>query len=234
MSKSTIHLIPCPIAENTTHVLPKYLIDQVHRLDHFIVERAKTARAFLKAIEHPIPQSKLLVEQMDKHDNSVHLDMATSWIHQGISFGVISEAGCPGIADPGAKIVEIGHKMAANIVPYVGPSSILLALMASGANGQHFCFHGYLPSKAPQLRNQLKEMTRMIDQKSQSQLFIETPYRNVQLFKELIQAVPKHRKLCIALDITGKNEFIKTRTIDQWKSSGFPTVEKTPCLYILF
>lgn len=228
-----IYMIPCPIAENATHTIPAYVKDIIFGLTHFIVERSKTARKYLKEIEHPIAQQQLEVIEMDKHDKAYAQKVLKEWIAEGKEIGIISEAGCPGIADPGAGLVKIAHKKNVKVVPLIGPSSILLALMASGMNGQKFTFHGYLPQKNQGLKNALKTIEKNINRDHSAELFIETPYRNNGLFKELTSNLPGHFKLCIAADITGEKEYIKTQTIKEWKQKKFPFQEKIPVLFIL-
>jgi len=230
---SIIYMIPCPIAENATHTIPSYVRDTVYGLTHFIVERSKTARKFLKEIKHPVPQNQLHVEEMDKHDKSYAQKVIKEWIHEGKQIGVISEAGCPGIADPGAELVAIAHQKNVRVIPLVGPSSLLLSLMASGMNGQRFTFHGYLPAKNPATKQALKKIEREINSHNSAELFIETPYRNHNVFKEILSVLPGHFKLCIAADITGQQEFIKTQSVSEWKKRSFPFKEKIPTIFIL-
>ena len=228
-----IYMIPCPIAENATHTIPPYACKTVFKLTHFIVERSKTARKFLKEIQHPIAQNELEVVEMDKHDKAYAQKVLRSWIEEGKEIGIISEAGCPGVADPGAELVSIAHKKGVRVIPLVGPSSILLALMASGMNGQKFTFHGYLPAKNPGLKNALKSLEKEINRNNSTEMFIETPYRNINLFKEIVSTVSSHFRLCIAGDISGEKEYIKTLTISDWKSKGFPFKEKIPVMFLI-
>ncbi len=226
-------MIPCPISENATHTIPAYVKEIIHGIQHFIVERSKTARKFLKEIEHPISQNDLDVIEMDKHDPLYAQSVLKEWITKNIKVGIISEAGCPGIADPGAQLVSIAHQKNIKVVPLIGPSSIFLALMASGMNGQHFSFHGYLPHKNPALKNALKTIEKDIIKKQSAEIFIETPYRNLSIFKEIVQHVSGHIKLCIAGDITGNHEQIKTMSIKEWKKRTFPFKDKIPVIFIL-
>ena len=153
---STLYMIPCPISEDATHTIPMYVRERIYKITHFIVERSKTARKYLKEINHPISQQDLQVVEMDKHDKTYAQKVLKEWFLTGKQIGIISEAGCPGIADPGADLVSFAHKENVKVIPLIGPSSILLALMASGMNGQKFTFHGYLPNKNPDLKNKLK------------------------------------------------------------------------------
>lgn len=230
---ASVYMIPCPISENASHTIPAYAKEHVYKIKHFIVERSKTARKYLKEIKHPIAQQELDVVEMDKHDKFYAQRIFTDWIKEGLEIGIISEAGCPGIADPGSELVSIAHHKNIKVIPLIGPSSILLALMASGMNGQKFSFHGYLPNKMPALKNALKSLEKNINKDQSAEIFIETPYRNIALFKEIIQNVSGHIKLCIAGDITGKQEKIKTMNISEWKKHKFPFEEKMPVIFIL-
>lgn len=228
-----IYMIPCPIAENATHTIPAYVKDTIFNIKHFIVERSKTARKYLKEIQHPTPQQELDVVEMDKHDKSFAQKILKDWITQDIDIGIISEAGCPGIADPGAELVSIAHQHNVRVMPLIGPSSIFLALMASGMNGQKFTFHGYLPHKNPALKNALRSIEKSINKDRSAEIFIETPYRNQSLFKEITSSVSAQLKLCIAGDITGEKEKIQTFRIKDWKKKKFPFKDKTPAIFIL-
>lgn len=226
-------MIPCPIAEDAMHSIPDYVIQQIHQLDHFIVERAKTARQYIKACQHPIPLQELMIEEMDKHDDLYAMEVLKSWTKAGKNIGIISEAGCPGIADPGADLVAYAQRNNIPVIPLVGPSSILLALMASGFNGQNFSFHGYLPNKNPALSKAIQALERKVQQKHSAEICIETPYRNKRLFDSLLQHCSNNTRLCIAADLTGQNEYVKTQTINNWKKSGFPLKDKIPAIFIL-
>jgi len=226
-------MIPCPIAETDYNSLPQYVIDIIHSLDHFIVERGKTARAFIKSTDHPKPLQKIEVEEMDKHDDQYAKTVLYEWLDKNINIGIISEAGCPGIADPGAELVAIAHRKNIRVVPLIGPSSILLALMGSGMNGQSFTFHGYLPNKKDQISSRLKAIEKKVANQRSSEIFIETPYRNQALFSDIMKTCSGEINLCIAADITGNEEFIKTQKIKTWKKVGFPLKNKVPVIFIL-
>jgi len=230
---STVYMIPCPIAERNVSSLPTYEQELIHSLTYFIVERSKTARKFLKEIKHPISQQELHVEEMDKHDEAYAQNVLKEWLEKGHNIGIISEAGCPGIADPGAKLVAQSHRKNIQVVPLIGPSSILLSLMASGLNGQTFTFHGYLPNKKQDLVQKLKSLEKSVRHNKSSELFIETPYRNIPMFDEIIRTCSGEISLCIAADITGEQEFIKTKKIKIWKKTGFPLKDKVPAIFIL-
>ena len=230
---SELYMIPCPISENDHADLSDYVIKQIHTMDHFIVERAKTARKFIKTLNHPIPLQDLIIEEMDKHDKKYALEIYKQWIQKGIKVGIISEAGCPGIADPGARYVDLAHQKGVRVIPLIGPSSILLALMASGMNGQSFSFHGYLPNRSDLLQRKLKDLERNAIKNRFAEIFMETPYRNKAMFREILSTCSNQIKLCIAADITGRDEYIKTKTIQEWKNTPFPLPDKIPAIYIL-
>ena len=226
-------MIPCPIAETDFNSLPQYVVAVIHSLDHFIVERAKTARAFIKSTNHPKSLQNIAVEEMDKHDDQYAKTVLHEWLDQGKNIGIISEAGCPGIADPGSELVAIAHRKNIQVIPLIGPSSILLALMGSGMNGQSFTFHGYLPNKKDQISSKLKAIEKKIASQRSAEIFIETPYRNLALFSDIIKTCSSELNLCIAADITGNQEYIKTQKVKTWKKVGFPLKDKVPVIFIL-
>jgi len=230
---STLYMVPCPIAEIEQISLPTYVVEKIHAIDYFIVERSKTARKFLKAIKHPTSMQDLQIEEMDKHDKQYALKVFYEWSKLNISIGVISEAGCPGIADPGAQIVHAAHKADIQVIPLIGPSSIFLALMASGMNGQSFTFHGYLSNKKDQLIKELKAIEKQSRQKRSAEIFIETPYRNKAIFEDILRYCKADTFLCIAADITGPDEFIKKKRVSMWKKEGFPLKNKVPAIFII-
>lgn len=228
-----LFMIPCPIAEHEHVNLPLYVILQIHQIDHFIVERAKTARRFLKSLDHPTPLPEIHIEEMDKHNAYAADEVLKKWNSEGHQIGVISEAGCPGIADPGSKLVAMAHDMDMKVIPLVGPSSILLALMASGMNGQQFTFHGYLPNKNNGLAKKLKSLEKKAIQDKSAELFIETPYRNKAMLEEIIKSCHSNTKVSIALDITGENEYIKTMSVHNWMKQKDIFSEKRPAIFII-
>ncbi|VXC23657.1 SAM-dependent methyltransferase [Flavobacterium sp. 9AF] len=233
-----LYLIPCTLSNpGETSVIPEDVLPQTIKraidfIDDFIVENEKTARRFIKSIHPDKKQSDLKLSLLNKHtENSEHFNMIKPLL-EGKNMGILSESGCPGIADPGAIIVKIAHQKGIQVVPLVGPSSILLALMASGMNGQSFAFNGYLPIDNNEKRNELKYYERLSLERNQSQLFIETPYRNNKLVEDLIQILHPTTYLCIASDITLPTEFIKTKTIAEWKKNKVD-LHKRPCIFII-
>ena len=198
-------------------VLPQTIKRSIDFIDHYIVENEKTARKSIKIVQPEKKQSELVLFTLNKHtENKEHLAMIQPLL-EGKNMGLMSEAGCPGVADPGAVIVKIAHDKGIQVVPLVGPSSILLALMASGMNGQSFTFNGYLPIEKEEKKSALKFLEKLSFDKNQSQIFIETPYRNNKLLEDLIQILHPETHLCVATDITLPTEYIKTKKIAAWK-----------------
>ena len=228
-----LYLIPTTLGEmQPEDVLPQTIKRSIDFIDHYIVENEKTARRFIKSVHPEKKQSELKVSLLNKHtEESEYLKMINPLLN-GMNIGLMSEAGCPGVADPGAVIVKIAHEKGIQVVPLVGPSSILLAIMASGMNGQSFAFNGYLPIDASEKRNAIKQFEKLSQEKNQSQLFIETPYRNNKLVDDLIQILHPQTHLCIACDITLPTEFIKTKTVNEWKKNKVD-LHKRPCIFII-
>jgi len=228
-----LYLIPNTLGEPNIHsVIPQDVINKIKPLKHFIAEHSKTARAFLKLVEIDHAQNELEFFELNKFTDRTQLHPFLEPIKQGFDMGLISDAGCPGIADPGAEIVDLAHQMGIQVVPFVGPSSILLAHMASGMNGQSFAFNGYLPIDKSDRKKKLQFLDNLA-QKGQSQSFIETPYRNKQMFQDLLSACKSQTKLCIAYDISLQGECIQTKSIQAWKKSSTPDFHKKPCIFIL-
>ncbi|RXK52512.1 SAM-dependent methyltransferase [Aquirufa rosea] len=229
-----IYLIPCPIAEQTAaQVLAPEVSQAVLACKHFLVENVRTARRFISELKLGISIDELVFEVLDKDSSSSQVEnFIKKQAAHNHSIGVISEAGCPGIADPGAMAVSIAHKLNIEVQSLVGPSSILLALMGSGFSGQSFCFHGYLPIEKIARNKKIEQMIREVEKSGQTQLFIETPYRNNTLLADLIQWAPKQQLLCIGCDIQAPEGFIQTKTMDTWAKS-LPELHKKPCLFLL-
>ena len=229
-------MIPCPIAEHDSvwEVLPKSNLEVMNSLDYFIVENIRSARRFLSkaGIERKIDELEFV--ELNEHTTSVaDVERMLRPILAGRSAGVISEAGVPGVADPGADIVALAHRHGVRIVPLVGPSSILMVMMASGQNGQSFAFNGYLPIKEPDRSRTIRNYERRAQQERQAQIFIEAPYRNIKLFDTLINTLSAKMRLTVACDITSKEEIIITRSIEEWKKTGVPNIEKRPTIFVL-
>lgn len=234
MSKGKLYMIPTTLGDSDVEkILPRSVKETIHQLDEFIVENSKTARAFLKLMEIPTPQNQLKLHILNKHTEPQDLHSFLNACRQGKNIGLISEAGCPGVADPGAEIANIAHKEDIQIIPLVGPSSILLSLMASGMNGQSFAFNGYLPIDKLDVKKKLKDLERISRSHNQTQMFIETPYRNNKLIDTLLQNLQSNTKLCIACDISLNTEYIKTKTIGEWKKTAKPDLHKRPCIFLI-
>lgn len=218
LSLGKLYLIPTTLGEcDPMDVLPHTVKRIVELLDEYIVENEKTARKFIKSIYPEKVQSTLKLSSLNKHtEASEHSKMLQSCL-EGKDIGLMSEAGCPGVADPGAVIVKLAHEKGIQVIPLVGPSSILLAIMASGMNGQSFAFNGYLPIDKGEKKIALKNLEKLSQDKNQSQLFIETPYRNNKMLEDIIQAVNPSTYICIATDITLPTEYIKTYRASEWK-----------------
>lgn len=229
-----IYLIPCPIAENTaSKVITPEVIQAVLTCKHFLVENVRTARRFISELKLGIQIEELVFEVLDKDSETSSIEKFIQTQAQADhSIGIISEAGCPGIADPGALAVSIAHKLQIEVIALVGPSSILLALMGSGFSGQSFCFHGYLPIDKTARIKRIEQLQKEVEKSGQTQLFIETPYRNNALLADLIQICPKHQLICIGCDIQAETGFIQTKTVEAWAKT-LPNLHKKPCLFLL-
>ena len=228
-----LYLIPTTMGDcDPMDVLPQTIKRSIDFIDHYIVENEKTARKSIKIVQPEKKQSELVLFTLNKHtENKEHLAMIQPLL-EGKNMGLMSEAGCPGVADPGAVIVKIAHDKGIQVVPLVGPSSILLALMASGMNGQSFTFNGYLPIEKEEKKSALKFLEKLSFDKNQSQIFIETPYRNNKLLEDLIQILHPETHLCVATDITLPTEYIKTKKITAWKKEKVD-LHKRPTIFIV-
>jgi len=234
MPYGTLYLIPVPLAENAAaKSFTPYLVDTINSIKEYIVENEKTARRFLKEAGLKTPQSDLIIHDYGKHNRADGTGEFFKGLQAGNDVGLMSEAGCPGIADPGADIVEKAHRMGIKVVPLVGPSSLLLALMASGFSGQSFTFHGYLPIDKAERSKKIKELENLSTKNDQTQLFIETPFRNNPMLEEILRSCSLKTRLCIACDITAETEFIQTKTIAEWQKK-VPELHKRPTIFLLF
>lgn len=234
MKKGKLYLIPLPLAEGDwANSLPALVLPLLSRLQYFIVESEKISRRFLKQVNREIQidqlQFSLLNEHTQTQDYSSYLQAALA----GHDIGLLSDAGCPGVADPGAEVVAAAHRLGIQPVPITGPSSILLTLMGSGFNGQKFAFQGYLPVDKNERRRVIQELELESRKKKQTQLFIETPYRNEQLFDALLQHAQPNSWLCIGANLTGENELLESRTINEWRNNR-PNLHKIPAVFALY
>ena len=231
--KGKLYLIPTTLGDNEPlEVLPYSVKKIIEELDHFVVENEKTARRFIKKITPKKSQPSLILYKLDKYAEEIEVSRYLDVCEQGTSVGLLSEAGVPAIADPGAEVVKLAHEKGVRVVPMVGPSSIVLAMMASGFNGQNFAFNGYLPIDTTERKKAIKDLERLSKEKKQSQIFIETPYRNEKMFTDLKSTLTPSAKLCIACDITLQNEYIKTLEIKDWKREH-PDLHKRPTIFVI-
>lgn len=232
MSKGRLFLIPNRLGEQPPlEVLPLSIRKKITEISHYIVENEKVARAFIKKIVPSKNQNKLELMLLNKFTQDIELPEFLKPCHEGIDIGIITDAGCPGIADPGAKVVALAHRQNIRVVPLVGPSSILLALMASGLNGQSFAFQGYLPIDKNECKKAIRHLEKQSLQNEQSQIFIETPYRNEQLFDTFVQTLRPSTQLCIGVDLTLSTEYISTKPVAEWKHQK-PDMHKRPAIFI--
>lgn len=231
--KGKLYLIPTPLGEDGDHVLPQYVKDIIHQLDLFIAEKAKTARRYIKSTGHPKAISELVFLELNKRIEPSEWGQYLKAAENGQDIGLLSEAGCPGVADPGAEIARLAHQKELEVVPLVGPSSILLALMGSGMNGQSFSFHGYLSPKRELIGKDLKKLEQAAQRNKQTQIIIETPYRNNQLVEQAFKTLSTQTRFCIAMDLTLPNQYIVTKTIGQWKQAKLPDLHKRPAVFLI-
>ena len=230
----TLYLIPVPLGPSAPQdSLHASVLATLRPLTHFIVEQAKTARAFLKAAGTDQPLQALQLQELNEHTKPHQLDQLLAPLRAGHDVGLLSEAGCPAVADPGADLVALAQQENIRVVPLIGPSSLLLALMASGLNGQRFAFQGYLPAKEVDRSKALRELESESRKRKQTQLFIETPYRNRAMFDAILQACQPSTRLCIATDLTLPGESIRTRSVAQWKKQTPPDIERRPTVFLL-
>ncbi|MFD2833755.1 SAM-dependent methyltransferase [Gramella sp. AN32] len=231
-NSGSLYLIPVNLGENEpSKIFPTYNIKVVERLNHFIVENEKSARRFIKQILPDKPQQELKLNSLNKFTDPLEIPSFLDPIKDGMDIGLLSEAGCPGVADPGAEIVKLAHQNNIKVIPLVGPSSILLAMMASGMNGQSFSFNGYLPIDKKERKQQIKFLERISSEQNQAQLFIETPYRNNKFLEDLIENLHPSTQLCVACDLTLTSEFIKTAPVEAWKKIK-TDLHKRPAIFI--
>ncbi len=228
-----LYLVPTTLGETgTTHVIPADVAVIVKKIKYFIVENIRTARRYLRKLDPTIQIDDLIFFELNQHTNSSQTDEFLQPVIDGYDVGIISEAGCPGVADPGAEVVKKAHTKQIKVIPLVGPSSILLSLMASGMNGQNFAFIGYIPVKQLDRINAIRELEKRSGLEKQTQIFIEAPYRNGPLLTDLINTLGDQTRLCIACDITLDSEYIKTQSVAQWKH-GVPDLNKRPTIFLV-
>ena len=231
--KGNLYLIPCTLGETPPlEVLPLLVKKAIENIDHYIVEHEKSARRFIKSVASKKQQNSLHIEEINKFTKPEEIPQMLEPCFNGFDVGIISDAGCPGIADPGAAVVEQAHQKGVKVIPLVGPSSILLALMASGFNGQNFAFNGYLPIDKVERKQKIKQLEKKSIVENQSQLFIETPYRNNQMLESLVKTLQNTTGICVACDITLSTQYIRTAPVKQWKRIKVD-LHKRPAIFII-
>jgi 16S rRNA (cytidine1402-2'-O)-methyltransferase len=230
----TLYFIPVTMGEdNITQVLPPDVVSLAQNLNEFIVENEKTARHFLGAIKHKTPIREINLKPLNKHTEDKNIAKLLDSLIDGKDVGLMSEAGCPGIADPGAKLASLAHKKGIRVAPLVGPSSILLGLMASGLNGQRFTFMGYIPADKAARVKQLKALEQQSKTYNETQIFIETPFRNQHMLEDILNHCSSETELCIACNISLADEYIVTKRIRAWKQIELPEIHKKPTVFLL-
>lgn len=233
MSKGKLYLIPSPLGDNDpAEVIPGPTLELLKRISTYVVEEARTVRRYLSRAGLKGRIEELRMVELNEHSTSEEVEAMLSLFDDGCDVGLISEAGLPAVADPGAALVELCHRKGIEVVPQVGPSSLMLALMGSGLNGQSFAFRGYLPAKTDERRTAIREVERISGSLHQTQIFIETPYRNDSLLADLLQCLNPSTRLCIAADLTLESQTILSKSVGEWKKSGF-TVGKRPCVFLI-
>ena len=237
-SYGTLYLIPVTLGDDNIAALlptslPPDVIKIAQSLEHFVVESEKTARQFLSAIKTAKPVRELTLNLLNEHTLDKEVAALLSPLLAGKDVGLMSDAGCPGVADPGAKLIALAHQKGIKVVPFVGPSSILLSLMASGLNGQQFAFLGYLPVDKQARSAHLKEIEKRSQTHNETQIFIETPYRNMQMLEAILSTCNPNTRLCIASQVSLPDEYIATKTVNQWKQSALPDLNKKPTVFLL-
>lgn len=231
---AALYLLPVTLgATPLDRVLPQHNIEIIKEIRHFIVEDVRSARRFLRQADAQFDIDGSTFFELNKHTSPNDIAGYLAPLAQGKPMGVISEAGCPAVADPGADVVAIAQRKGLKVVPLVGPSSIILSVMASGFNGQSFAFHGYLPIKPDERARKLKQLEQRVYSEEQTQLFIETPYRNGKMIEDIIKNCRPQTKLCIAANLTCDDEFVRTRTVKDWRGKA-PDLSKIPCIFLLY
>ena len=233
MSKGKLYLIPSPLGDNDpAEVIPGPTLELLKRISTYVVEEARTVRRYLSRAGLKGHIEELRMVDLNEHSTSEEVEAMLSLFDDGCDVGLLSEAGLPAVADPGAALVELCHRKGIEVVPQVGPSSLMLALMGSGLNGQSFAFRGYLPAKTDERRTAIREVEKLSGSLHQTQIFIETPYRNDSLLADLLQCLNPSTRLCIAADLTLESQTILSKSVGEWKKSGF-TVGKRPCVFLI-
>lgn len=232
--ETALYLLPVTLGDTPVEkVLPPYNREIILGIKYFIVEDVRSARRFLRKVDSSIDIDGLTFYELNKHTRPEEISGYLRPLEEGSSMGVISEAGCPAVADPGADVVAIAQRKRLKVVPLVGPSSIILSVMGAGFNGQNFAFNGYLPIEPAERIRRLRELEARVYQENQTQLFIETPYRNQKLMDEILRVCRPQTRLCIAANITCEGEYIQTRSVKEWKGH-LPELNKIPCIFLIY
>ena len=232
--ETALYLLPVTLGDTPiNNVLPQHNAEIIAGIRHFIVEDVRSARRFLRAVDPHFDIDGSQFFELNKHTSPADISGFLKPLQDGNPMGVISEAGCPAVADPGADVVAIAQRKGLKVVPLVDPSSIILSVMASGFNGQSFAFHGYLPIKPDERVKKLRRLEQSVYNENQTQLFIETPYRNNKMVEDILGTCRPQTKLCIAANLTCADEYVRTRTIKEWKSR-VPDLTKIPCIFLLY
>ncbi|MEM9836173.1 MAG: SAM-dependent methyltransferase [Bacteroidota bacterium] len=235
MATGKLYLIPTPLGPDGDHVIPEYALEIARRLTVFVLEKGKVGRQVLKQYQISTPLRECRFFELNKFTDAKDIPgFLTPALEEGLDIGLLSDAGAPGVADPGAEVVMAAHRKGIEVVPLVGPSSILLALMACGMNGQRFTFHGYLSPKRPQLAKDLKRLERDSQQRKETQLFIEAPYRNMAVLETALGCLSTSTMLCVATDLTLTTQYIKTQTVARWRKQPLPDLHKRPTIFLVF
>ena len=231
--KGKLYLIPSPLGDyDPKVVIPAPTLDLLQRIGCYVVEEVRTARRYLSRAGLKGHIQELEFHELNEHTSAAEVERLVALFDDGRDVGLISEAGLPAVADPGSALVALCHRHGIEVVPQVGPSSLMMALMASGLNGQSFTFCGYLPAKTEERRSAIKSIEKTSQSKRQTQIFIETPYRNEAMFSDLLQSCRPSTRICIAADITMPDEFIRTKTVAEWKKEN-PIIGKRPCVFLM-
>jgi 16S rRNA (cytidine1402-2'-O)-methyltransferase len=234
MKKGSLYLIPVPLGQSpVAAALPEPVLACAKRLSHFVAENPKAARAFLKSLPSDTPLQQIEISELSAHTPTSVLDQLLAPMLAGMDVGLVSDAGCPAVADPGAALVAAAHRHGVQVIPMVGPSSILLALMASGLTGQCFAFHGYLPSGRPERDKRLRELEHESRRQQQTQIFIETPYRNRQMLESLLDCCAPDTRICLATNLMLDGQQIISSAVSEWRRQQLPEINRRPTVFLL-
>lgn len=234
MTKGVLYLLPNTLGDPVTaNTIPPGIPAILDTITVYIVENLRNARRYLKLLDREIDIDRLLFHELNEHTPVQEIPGFLSEAMKGFHTAIISEAGVPGVADPGSAVVRLAHERGIRVVPLTGPSSILLSLMASGLNGQQFTFHGYLPINHPERVRKIRQMEQQMNKEGETQIFMEAPYRNDKLFSDIVETCQGSTLLCVAADITLESEYIRTRTVSEWRKKNRPTLHKRPSIFLL-